>query len=323
MTEAGFGRVVVIASVAGKVGSARIAAYTASKHGVLGLVRTAAAEVARTGVTVNAVCPGYVDTPMTDESVATIAAGTGRSAEEARAILENMQPIGRLVTVEEVASAMHAVRRQRGDQRARSQHRRRSRFRADGKPAADQPDRRWPKPSGFSHAVIARGTTIHLAGQTGMDSSGAIVAGGVVPQFEQALANLITALNEAGGYADGLASLTIYIVDMDDYRAHAREIGEVWKRLVGTDYPAMAGIGVTRLWDAEAVVEIQGYAVSVGASDLGHEPGRLTARHDQGVCVLRRPARGAGRRGSAKRSAGARTPGQSSGSRSSGMPGSR
>jgi NAD(P)-dependent dehydrogenase (short-subunit alcohol dehydrogenase family) len=106
MTAAGFGRVVVVASVAGKVGSARIAAYTASKHGVLGLVRTAAMEVAKTGVTVNAVCPGYVDTPMTDESVANIAAGTGRSAEDARAILANMQPIGRLVTVEEVAAAV-------------------------------------------------------------------------------------------------------------------------------------------------------------------------------------------------------------------------
>lgn len=106
MTAAGFGRVVVIASVAGKVGSPRIAAYTASKHGVIGLVRTAAMEVARTGVTVNAVCPGYVDTPMTDESVANISAGTGRSEAEARAILESMQPIGRLVTVEEVASAV-------------------------------------------------------------------------------------------------------------------------------------------------------------------------------------------------------------------------
>ncbi len=117
------------------------------------------------------------------------------------------------------------------------------------------------KPSGFSHAVVARGTTIHLAGQTGMDTSGAIVPGGVVAQFEQALANLLTALEEAGGYADGIASLTIYIVDMDDYRAHAREIGEVWKRLAGTDYPAMAGIGVARLWDPEALVEIQGFAV--------------------------------------------------------------
>jgi enamine deaminase RidA (YjgF/YER057c/UK114 family) len=117
------------------------------------------------------------------------------------------------------------------------------------------------KPSGFSHAVVARGTTIYLAGQTGMDASGAIVPGGVVAQFKQALANLLTALEEAGGYPDGLASLTVYIVDMDDYRAHAREIGEVWKRLVGTDYPAMAGIGVSRLWDGDAVVEIQGFAV--------------------------------------------------------------
>jgi len=106
MTSAGFGRVVVIASVAGKVGGARIAAYTASKHGVLGLVRTAASEVAPTGVTVNAVCPGYVDTPMTDESVANISAGTGRSEADARRILENMQPIGRLVTVDEVAAAV-------------------------------------------------------------------------------------------------------------------------------------------------------------------------------------------------------------------------
>jgi NAD(P)-dependent dehydrogenase (short-subunit alcohol dehydrogenase family) len=106
MTAAGFGRVVVVASVAGKVGSARIAAYTASKHGVLGLVRTAAMEVAKTGVTVNAVCPGYVDSPMTEESVANIASGTGRSEADARAILEGMQPIGRLVTVEEVASAV-------------------------------------------------------------------------------------------------------------------------------------------------------------------------------------------------------------------------
>jgi enamine deaminase RidA (YjgF/YER057c/UK114 family) len=117
------------------------------------------------------------------------------------------------------------------------------------------------RPSGFTHAVIARGTTIHLAGQTGTDASGVVVAGGVVAQFEQALANLLTALREAGGQRDGIASITVYIVDMDDYRAHAAEIGEVWRRLVGRDYPAMAGIGVARLWDEDALVELQGYAV--------------------------------------------------------------
>jgi enamine deaminase RidA (YjgF/YER057c/UK114 family) len=117
------------------------------------------------------------------------------------------------------------------------------------------------RPSGFSHAVVGSGTTVFLAGQTGMLPDGSIVTGGVVAQFEQALANLLTALAEAGGRPEQLASVTIYIVDMDDYRAHAREIGEVWKRLAGTDYPAMAGIGVDRLWDAEAVVELQGFGV--------------------------------------------------------------
>jgi enamine deaminase RidA (YjgF/YER057c/UK114 family) len=116
-------------------------------------------------------------------------------------------------------------------------------------------------PSGFSHAVVATGTTVFLAGQTGMDPTGGIVPGGVVAQFEQALSNLLEALTSAGGSPADLASLTIYIVDMDDYRAHARAIGGVWKRLVGADYPAMAGIGVSRLWDADAVVEVQGLAV--------------------------------------------------------------
>ena len=117
------------------------------------------------------------------------------------------------------------------------------------------------KPSGFSHATVATGTTVFLAGQTGMDADGGIVEGGLVAQFEQALSNLLTALAEAGGEPRDLASMTVYIVDMDDYRKQAREIGAVWKRLVGADYPAMAGIGVSRLWDDDALVEVQGFAV--------------------------------------------------------------
>ena len=117
------------------------------------------------------------------------------------------------------------------------------------------------KPSGFSHAVVATGTTVFLAGQTSMDAQGLIVGDGVVEQFEQALGNLLSALGAAGGEPADLASMTVYVVDMDDYRAHAREIGQVWKRLVGTEYPAMAGIGVARLWDANALVEVQGTAV--------------------------------------------------------------
>jgi len=106
MVERGWGRIVVVASVVAKRGESRIAAYSASKHGVLGLVRSAAAELARTGVTVNAVCPGYVDTPMTDHSVAQIAARTGRSLDEARSLLERQQPIRRLVATDEVAQAV-------------------------------------------------------------------------------------------------------------------------------------------------------------------------------------------------------------------------
>jgi enamine deaminase RidA (YjgF/YER057c/UK114 family) len=120
------------------------------------------------------------------------------------------------------------------------------------------------KPVGFSHAVIGDGRIVFLAGQTAMDAEGRIVGTDVVAQFEIALGNLIAALRAAGGTPQQLASLTIYIVDMDDYKAHAREIGAVWRRLVGSDYPAMAGIGVTRLWDEQARIEVQGFAVIAG-----------------------------------------------------------
>ena len=117
------------------------------------------------------------------------------------------------------------------------------------------------RPSGVSHAVGGEGRTVFLAGQTALDASGKVVGEGVVAQFEQALTNLLAALRAAGGEPEHLASLTVYIVDMDDYRTHATEIGQVWKRLVGREYPAMAGIGISRLWDAEALVEVQGFAV--------------------------------------------------------------
>jgi enamine deaminase RidA (YjgF/YER057c/UK114 family) len=116
-------------------------------------------------------------------------------------------------------------------------------------------------PRGFSHATVAAGRVVFLAGQTALDRNGHLVAGGVVAQFEVALSNLLTALQAAGGTPGDLASLTIYIVDVDDYQANAHEIGRVWKRLVGARYPAMAGVGVTRLWQPDALVEVQGFAV--------------------------------------------------------------
>jgi enamine deaminase RidA (YjgF/YER057c/UK114 family) len=116
------------------------------------------------------------------------------------------------------------------------------------------------RPSGFSHAVAATGRMVFLAGQTGVDRDGNVADGGVVPQFERALTSLLTALGAAGGLPSDLVSLTIYLTDMADYQAHAREIGAVWRRLAGTEYPAMAAVGVTRLWLPELLVEIQGIA---------------------------------------------------------------
>lgn len=104
MAERGWGRVVVVASIAGKSVMPYIAAYAASKHGVLGLTKVAALEMAGKGVTVNAVCPGYVDTPMTDGGVARIGAKTGADPALIRRKLEELSPQKRLVTADEVAA---------------------------------------------------------------------------------------------------------------------------------------------------------------------------------------------------------------------------
>ena len=117
------------------------------------------------------------------------------------------------------------------------------------------------RPSGFSHAVVAEGRHVYLAGQTAMDADGRIVGGDIMAQFEQALRNLLNALEAAGGRPGQLASVTIYIVDLDEYKRRARDIGAVWRELAGTTYPAMAGIGVPRLWDDAALVELRGVAV--------------------------------------------------------------
>ncbi|HRV61506.1 MAG TPA: SDR family NAD(P)-dependent oxidoreductase [Albidovulum sp.] len=100
----GWGRLIAISSTAGLKGYAKVAPYAAAKHGVIGMVRSLALEIARGPVTVNAICPGFLDTPMTDHSVEVIASRTGRSLSEARAALEAMSPQNRLIRPAEVTS---------------------------------------------------------------------------------------------------------------------------------------------------------------------------------------------------------------------------
>ncbi|MCX4680692.1 RidA family protein [Streptomyces sp. NBC_01433] len=117
-------------------------------------------------------------------------------------------------------------------------------------------------PTGFSHAVTATGgQLVFLAGQTALDPDGKITGSTLPEQFATALTNLLTALRAAGGAPADLVRVTVYATDVADYRAHAAELGRVWRRLAGRDYPAMAVIGAVRLWDEQALVELDGIAV--------------------------------------------------------------
>ncbi|MCF7549565.1 RidA family protein [Pseudonocardia sp. WMMC193] len=115
------------------------------------------------------------------------------------------------------------------------------------------------KPSGFTHAV-RHGDTVHLSGQTAMDAHGTIVDGDIVDQFRQALTNVLTALRAAGAEPADLLSVRIYLIDVPGYQARGKEIGRIWKELCGSDYPAMTGVGVTALWQPEALIEIEAVA---------------------------------------------------------------
>lgn len=117
-------------------------------------------------------------------------------------------------------------------------------------------------PTGFSHAVTATGgRLVFLAGQTALDAEGKVTGTALPEQFEQALTNLLTALRHAGGTPADLARVTVYATDVADYREQASQLGRIWRRLAGRDYPAMAVIGAVRLWDEQCLVELDGVAV--------------------------------------------------------------
>src|SRR5581483_7884829 len=106
MRQHGFGRIVNVASTAGLKGYAYVSAYVAAKHALVGFTRALAMETVKDGITVNAVCPGFTDTDLTERSVATIAAATGRSPDQARAQLTAANPAGRLIRPDEVAETV-------------------------------------------------------------------------------------------------------------------------------------------------------------------------------------------------------------------------
>jgi enamine deaminase RidA (YjgF/YER057c/UK114 family) len=117
-------------------------------------------------------------------------------------------------------------------------------------------------PAGFSHAVVATGTrVVFLAGQTALDTDGKVTGDTLPEQFEKALGNLLTALRAAGGTPADLARVTVYATDVAAYRTQAPELGRIWRRLAGRTYPAMAVVEVVRLWDEQALVELDGFAV--------------------------------------------------------------
>lgn len=117
-------------------------------------------------------------------------------------------------------------------------------------------------PTGFSHAVVATGSrVVFLAGQTALDAEGKVVGETLPEQFERALTNLLTALRAAGGTPSDLARVTVYVTDVAAYRACASELGGMWREFAGRDYPAMAVVGIVRLWDERALVELDGFAV--------------------------------------------------------------
>ena len=118
------------------------------------------------------------------------------------------------------------------------------------------------KPRGYSNGMHARGELLAVAGQIAWDADAKLVGkGDFVRQFEQALANVVTVVRAAGGHAEDLISLTIFVTDRAEYAAQLAQVGEAYRRVLGKHYPAMALVQVAGLLEVDAKVEIQGLAV--------------------------------------------------------------
>jgi NAD(P)-dependent dehydrogenase (short-subunit alcohol dehydrogenase family) len=262
MLEQQWGRVVNVASTAGLGGGKYLAAYSAAKHALVGLTRSAAAEVAGTGVTVNAVCPNFVDTEMTAETVGRIVAKTGRTREDALAAALASAGQTRLISAEEVAAAVVSfaaagTHPPNGEALILD-----GREPMSGRLAIINPTE-LGAPRGWSNGMLAPagGRMLFIAGQTARDGSGQVPAADFVSQFDRALGNVLAVVRQAGGTPEDIGRFTIYVTDMAQYRASLKPLGEVYRRRMGAHYPAMALVEVTSLVDARALVEIEATAV--------------------------------------------------------------
>ena len=118
------------------------------------------------------------------------------------------------------------------------------------------------EPVGFAHAVVAApGRTVYLGGQVAQGPDGGVRGDTIAEQFDLAAANLVAALEAAGGRPDDLVSLLVFVTDVGEYRSSLRELGAVWRRHFGSRYPAVALLGVAELFEPEARVELVGTAV--------------------------------------------------------------
>ncbi len=116
------------------------------------------------------------------------------------------------------------------------------------------------RPKGYSNGRIGHGRVLHVAGQVGWNADEKFEHAELAPQFATALGNVIAVVKAAGGTVTDIAEMTVYVTDMDAYRAARKELGPAWRERLGTHYPAMALVEVKSLLERQAVVEIQAIA---------------------------------------------------------------
>jgi 3-hydroxybutyrate dehydrogenase len=265
MVERRWGRVVNVASVAGLEGGRYVAHYSAAKHAVVGFTRAVACELAGTGVTANALCPGYADTPMTERTLSHVQSRASLSRDEALAAVLATTGQERLVSPDEVAGAVLALCRDDasgvngqtivldgGSRRATS-------FEIVNPEVLGAP-------KGWNNGLLAprNGRLLFVAGQAGWEAGAPGDPPGFVEQFARALDKVLVIVRAAGGQATEVARLTLYVTDLAAYRASLKPLGEAWRQRFGKHYPAMALVEVKGLVERGALVEIEATAVIGG-----------------------------------------------------------